>query len=69
MSFLGGGGGAPDAPKRVQPPPRVVDSADLGKQQERARQRRARGSTTLLSRGLLTQEPSTMFPQLRSTLG
>lgn len=67
MSFLGGGG--PSRIRPVQPPPRPVD-VDLGARQgERARLRRARGTSTLLSRGLLGTEPETLFPRLGGTLG
>ncbi len=65
MSFLGGGGGSP-TPKRPSPPPRPTGIDPLVAT-ERERSRRA--GTTLLSRGLLTEEPELRRPGLQTTLG
>lgn len=69
MSFLGGGG-APKAPelRRADPLPKPAD-IQPAQQQERARARRAGQGSTLLSRGVLSQEPSLFRPQLKGRLG
>ena len=65
MSF---GSSGPSSPPPPQPAP-ILGEIGPGRQQERARLRRARGSTTLLTRGLLLQEPETFRPQLNTALG
>ena len=71
MSFLApsGGGFKAPVPEKAPPAPQPADTELGAKVTERERRRRAGKTSTLLSRGMLTENPTTYMPQMKALLG
>ena len=65
MSFLGGGASKP----RVPPPAPMPVDIGAGRMVEQERAKRSRSKSTLLSRGLLSEEPELFTPRGKTLLG